>query len=555
MTPDGFLTFLALLVAIYTVASPVSKLRVRLEIGFLQAILAISAVGLALYFEFFDALKQSCNLGVACKWVTLPADSSFTPEHAAFLVVLGWMIAAWLIHNLTKVGASSLPVLSKLVDELLLEERYSELLVLVDPHLALIDRGSQRKLLLQRLHDWFAGLRGIGSTEYTLKKLDGEKKGGMLRIPTSISRVFGWLYLVVPAGRKHEKCAQDILRSIYRADDLRRFMVKQRPYAAISLLRLNRLERFEFCDRLFGDLIADTGSALYLEIREQQTTRYHIPEFPQHNRLLHFLFSNAKTAHALGVWKPVGEYLLRRLDPAIDPGYVVYLNGPATHFEEEQWNDPTYVGIQFFRLMVEAAMNQGIEWHMWLYYLPLLLKKLEENYDTSNPLVDTTVEFPTRSARLIYEILNALEDFVKAAADLAEESPHRNVPDQFGHDNGNIPVSAALALGQGIKVIATSNRLGDRFATYMHECILHDFRVLAREGQIGRLRNFLIQSIIRGGDAFGGRADNNAYGQRLATLVEGADHVLWEVARDYIAALDEKYPDSLSERLKPRPTD
>jgi hypothetical protein len=551
MTPDGFLTFLALVVAVYTVATPVAKLRIRLEIRLLQIVAAVSAVTLTLYLEFFGALKEPCPaaLGRACQWLTLPAYDSFTSKDAAFLVVLGWMLAAWLIHRLSKLGPSSLPVLSKLVDELLVEERCAELLKLAEPHLPLIDRVSRRKLRLQRLHDWLAWLNGKGSHAYIIRKLDDGQKHGRRRMPAVIAGVVGHLHVIVPSLQKEEKHAEDVLRSIYRADEARRFMVKQRPYAAISLLRLERYERFEFSARFFGDLIADTGSALYLEIREHQSTRYQIQVFPEHNRLLHFLFSDAQNAKTLGVWKPVGEYLLRRLDPAVDAGYIAYLNGPATHFEHEWWSDPTYVGIQFFRVMVDAAAHQGVEWHMWLYYLPLFLKELEENYDTSNPLVDTCAEFPSRAARLIYEIIDALGDFVKLAPDLAAESPHRSVPDRFEHQNGNIPVSAAIALGQCEKTIAMSDRLGDKFATYMHGCILRDIAELPHNGGVGRLRAFLIESIVRGGNTLGMGSHDQAYGERLATLLQGADHVLWGDARDYIAALDAADPGVLPENI------
>ena len=539
MTPDGFLTFLALVVAVYTVATPVAKLRVRLEIRLLQIIAAAVAVGLTLYLEFFDALKQPCPpaLDGACVWLMLPDDKSFTSKDAAFLVVLGWTLIAWLIHSLSKLGPSSLPVLSRLVDELLIEERYAELMKLIEPHLPLIDRVSRRKLRFQRLHDWLAALNGKGSIEYLIKTLDNREQHKKGRMPTAISRIIGQFHIIIPSQQKEEKHAEDILRSIYRADDARRFMVKQRPYAAISLLRLKRYERFEFSDRFFGDLIADVGSALYLEIREHQTTRYRIQAFPESNRLLHFLFFDAENARALAVWKPVGEYLLKRLDPTVDRDYVVYLNGPATHFEQEWWEDSTYVGIQFLRLMVDAAAHQSIKWHMWLYDLPRILKKLEENYNASGGFIDPAAEFPTRGARLIYEIIDALGDFVMLAPDLPEGSPHRSVPTRFGRQNDNIPVSAAIALGQCVKIIALSNRLGDRFASDMHGHVLRYITELSRDGEVGRLRAFLIQSIVEGGDTSGGHSHDQGYRQRLATLAENADHVLRHRAEDYMAVL------------------
>lgn len=553
MTPDGFLTFLALLVAVYAVASPLTRLRLRLVGGWFWTIVSPITLLLTLYFQFFDAFKQPCPpmLGAACSSLMLRADSSFTPQDIAFLIVLGWMLSALLIHGTSKPGPSSLPTLSRLVDELLVEARYAELLKLVEPHLSLIDRAARRKLRLQRLHDWLAGLRGIGSVEYFIRKLDEAGTDGKSRMPTAVRHAVGRLHVFVPPQRNLEQRAQDILRSIYRADEARRFMVKQRPYAGISLLRLESYERFGFSDRFFGDLIADPGSALYLEIRDQQETRYQSQVFPERVRLLHFLFSHAENANALAVWKPVGEDLLRRLDPAVDADYVVHLNGPATHFEQERWSDPVYVGIQFFRLMVDSAAHQGIEWHMWLYYLPLILERLEETYDTSDPLIDETDEFPTRAARLIYEIISALGDFVRLAPDLPEGSPHRRVPGRFENDNANIPVSAAISLGRCVKTVAMSDRLDDRFAAYMHECVLRDISELPQDENAPGLRGFLVQSMVEGGNTFAAQANNQAYGQRLATLIADADHVHWDNARDYIAAIDAAYPDCLPEHIRP----
>ena len=373
MTLDGVLTFLALVVAVYTIASPVARLRIRLEIRFLQICAAVLAVSLTLYLEFFEALKQACPAAfrAVCGWITLPTDNSFTAKEAAFLVVLVWVLFAWLIHRYSKLGPSSLPDLSKLVDELLFESRFAELFKLVTPHLNLIDRISRRKLRTQKLHDVVKGMVGGGPLEELLRQLDdAETQRLRARFPEWSKPAISRLHIFIPPMRREEKQAQDILRSLYRAEEARRFMARQRPYVAIPLLKLERFERFEFFDRFLSDLIGDPGSILYLEARENQTNGRHGYTFPEHNQLLHFLFSDAQHAFKLSAWKPIGEHVLRHLDPAFDPDYQRFLNGPATHFDEECWSDCTFVGVQYFRFMTVSAAHQGIAWHMWLYYLP-----------------------------------------------------------------------------------------------------------------------------------------------------------------------------------------
>ena len=152
----------------------------------------------------------------------------------------------------------------------------------------------------------------------------------------------------------------------------------------------------------FSAVLSDAGSVLYQELKQNQNIDFlEGYYFPESNPLLHFLFSDVHTAEKLAVWKPIGETVLRLLRPDESTDLVIRLNGSAEGFEEECWKSPIYAGIFFFDLMVTAAAYQGVQWHMWLYYFPYIIERLEEIYDTSNPSVDTSDEFPTCCARLI----------------------------------------------------------------------------------------------------------------------------------------------------------
>ena len=492
MTLDGFLTFLTLAVAIYALAPPVAKLHAKLGLA-IQIPVAVLAITLVGYLEFFQVFGQPCpaTLGSVCDRLVLTDDNSFTPPQLAFLVVLIWMGVAWAIFefSVSRLSKRSLPTLARLVDNLVDEQRFTEVQRLVAPYLPLLSQAAS----------------------------------------------------VSPQSRV-ETAASDILRVLFRSEALRRSMARVRPYFAISLLQLDvsEYERRDFSDAYFDDLISDTSSVLYQELEQNQqisgTGGYLLLES---NRLLYFLFADAHTAENLQVWRPIGNHLLKVLRPGESPDIVASLNRGEAGFDQERWKDPVWAGIFFFDVMVTSAAYQGVRWHMWLYYFRNIVEGLVEIYDTSHPSVDTSLEFPTRSARLIYEALYALRQWVLLVSKLPEDSPHRQsdaLSENQGwrwspsfHDNGNIPVSASTALGPCMATIIMSDRIDERFAISLHEGILQTMIDLGRDWKEGRLRSLLIQSIVYGGQPL----PDPRYVRRLITLLDRADYVLLHDVDDY----------------------
>ena len=445
MTLDGFLTFLGLAAAIYALVPSVAKLRAKLGLR-LHLLVASCALILVLYLEFFDLVGQECptTLGRACEWFYFPADKSFTPPQLAFFVVLAWMGAAWLIHRYSRPGASLLPSLSRLVDGLVYERRFAEVLKLVEPYLPLIDRAMHRSLFFQRLHYWLlnrAGLNVIDPKHFP-KGLEEPKIKSSLpeRTMSFAKRQLGNLAVLIPSQRKAEEAAREIARVLLRSVELRRFIVQMRPYSALTLLKLRSFDKHDFATGYFQGLLADPASILYHELRHNQNVSYGgCYSLPETNRLLHYLFTDINTAIDLSVWKPIGDYVLANMRPDHPSKYFAQLNGRSDNFDDEQWHDPTFAGIFFFDIMVRAAAYQGIEYHMWLFYIPLIVRELEEGYDTSSPRIDLSDEFPTRSARLIYEALRTVRDWVELVEHLPEESTNRVIPDAYTARGDTIP--------------------------------------------------------------------------------------------------------------------
>ena len=559
MTLDGFLTFLTLVVAIYALTPRVIKLRARLGIA-IQIPTAVLALLVVLYLEFFPAVNQWCfrALGGTCEWLPLPVGLPITPPQLSFLVVLSWIGVALVIHKFSsrRRACSSLPTISRIVDNLVYEKRFAEVIELVEPYLPLIGQAARRKLRLQKLHDQIKAMKGSDLALVLLYLSNGDASEREARRGAFSKKLRTWvgkLAVLVPAKRNAETAARNIARVLFRSPDLRFYVTRTRPYFAISLFRLEMHEAHDFSDAYFSELISDTGSVLYQELEEDWNGPYKAGHgFLESNRLLYFLFDDARNAEKYFVWKPIGEYLwkLLRSDESPGPDFVVRLNKRADEFDKERWEDPLGTGMYFFDLMVTAAALRGVQWHMWLFYFPQFVERLEELYDASDPAVDVTDEFPTRSARLIYEAISSLCGWVNLASDLPEDSPHRQSVamseeqsrewNSWFRDNGNIPVSAAIALGSCMGTIGMSRRLDDKFAGYMYEVVVRAIKDLGCDGEVGRLRSFLIKSIVHGGHD----QPNNDYGQRLATLKPKVDQVIWEYVDDYRDALKQAYPDA-----------
>lgn len=554
MTLDGFLSFLALFIAFYAIVSPVTRLRAQLHLA-VQVPLALLAVSLVLYFEFFSLLGQPCRLpnSEACAWLVFPKDGSVTPPQAAFLVVFVWMILAWGLNVLLKPGPRSLVTIGKIVQTLLYERRFSELLDFIRPHLGLIETVAERRLIRQKVRDWLADTNWPRRQKIqTFKPVGWEEDepeqpttGYGRRIYEVFRRRIRWMRHFVPAGDKAQVGAENTVRMLLRSDEFRKFLVAMRPDALPDLMAIKLRLRFDFSDKVLRDLIADSGSRLYQEIEHNQNLAdkggYAIPD---ENALLRFLFGDAEVAHKLGAWKPVGDAVINTIRAGANNGYAAYLNDRADNFDDEQWRDITFVGIRYFDIMVNEAMRQGVPYHMWLFYLPLFVTELEEIYDTSRQNIDTIAEFPTRNARLIYEIFDVLGNWMRNVRHLDPSSPHAAISDMAEFSSGTIPADAAIAFGNAMVTVALSNRIGDTFAGYLHDCVLSDISSFSSKGLEGQMRATLIRAIVAGGN----RHPHPGYGERLKTYVAMADHVLRVSVRDYIDALEAAFPEPRGRR-------
>ena len=550
MTLDGFLTFLALVVAIYALIPEVTRLRIKF--GFcIQILVAISAFLLVLYFEFFSVLGRPCLTAIEpiCERIVFTDNSSFTPPQAAFVTVLFWLAAALTIYKFSSWprASSSLPIMSQIIDNLIYEQRFAEAIKLIEPYIPIINKAVNRKLPLQRLHDYFAAMKGVQTTKNVTLRLEN---GDDVDLDSDFWRWVGELSRLIPAPFKAQYAADDIASALFQTDTFRDYIVKNKPYFAVPLFQLDtQFERNKFFDAYFGELITHNNSILYKEVQHFAENGY----ISENNRLLSFLFDDARNALELKVWKPIGDKLLDFLKQDTSSNFILDLNKSENKISSEHRPHPVDTGILFFDLMITSAAKQGIQYHMWLFYLVLIVEKLEQTYDTSDISVNTSDEFPTHCTKLIYDVLEILCGWVRLASELPDESPHRQFSqfpsisdverqlwDYDSEISVNIPLSAARAIGSVMYSIMTSDRIGGKFKAYLYWTVLDTIKRIRNTGEDGRLRKFMINTIL-----FRGVGEKNVpYGQQLIKYFNEIDHDLQRSVDDYKSALFAVYNNS-----------
>lgn len=565
MTLDGLLTFLTLIVGALTFMSPVARLRIRLELG-LWILWSAFGLTLAIYMEFFQVLAPTCPNGpawleAACRPFELaePGDAAataMTPQQAAFLVVLSWLVLTGLRLRRPRVHGWSLPTLSHLVVRLVHERKFAQLVDLIEPNLEKLDHWASRRGSLQRLHDaltprpWEmsesmkahllgkAAKRAGGEAEalawpISIKAAAASKVTLRERLVLRFGRV---LSRVVPSGDRAEEAAGDVLRTMLTRHEIVDYVADERPAFGARLLTLEQAMSGDFPDRFLARMIERPGSALYQEIENSQNLLGCCYTLATDAWILHALLDDAQVAYRLHAYDPVPNRLLAMLDPAIDPGYAASLNRSWDyHFSDSGiWRDPTFTTIRYIDLIMRAAACQGVPDHMWVYYLDNIAAAIEKIYDEAAPGIDHHAEWPIRAARMLYAIVDLLVDLVKLVRKLPAGSPHLIVEEErIDRGTSSIPKAAAVTLGDVMKTVVTSERIPDRLKVYLLDVAIRWLRDWGKGQGPDWVRPTVIAAVANGGTIDAG----DDYRAALCELYEEVDRPWLRELTDFEAAI------------------
>jgi hypothetical protein len=406
------------------------------------------------------------------KW---PKD--LKPSDASDLILLLGIGITAIRMRIRRLSRGNIREFRRLLDELYWAGAYEEIFNFLERHGTALLRLGASDFSLARLraslqplpwyNQWSEFLdRAEGGTDEGPSRLPEEIKVGLRQITNWAMPRLGWLRHILPDYTESENLAQSIISDILLSDVFISQMVRQRPYLGLALVAAwkRRRDRTDFIQAYLWKLMEEPSSVLYSELRAnggmRLENRYDLPDT---SRLLSFFLTDARVAEENGAYKPIGDYVLMlldelRQDPATDP-----YNRAVGYFQEvEQWRSPLYGAIRFFDIMVEEALHQKIEWHMWLYYMPSVVKKMARNYRIIDPLSDTRNEWPNRYAYLMYEIFSSLRHWITDAAELPRDQANvvlEHIDNQ--HENGNIPKSSIRALCECLFHVAVSENPGE----------------------------------------------------------------------------------------------
>jgi len=385
------IAFVGLLATIYAVLPRERRLELRLRLTAFDAVIAVVTFLLILDCEFYSFVLSHPFWGVALAWPANKCPKDMTTSAATDLILLlgGAVVAARM--RLRRLSRRNIRKFRKLLDELYWAGGYEEIFNFLERHGEMLFRLGTSDFALARLRRWFRPSLSFRNLEIILMHDELQKKstvalnqGRITRAPwlNSIVRSatrwiqtnFVWSRMFLPNYSNSEVDAKAVIDGLFLSDPFILQMVRLRPYLGVSLITIwkPRCHRTDFIHAYLWKLMEEPSSILYTELRANQCIRsMHRYDLPENNRLLNFFLADAHVTEESNAYKPIGDYVLMlldelRQDPTADP----YNRAMGYFIEHEQWKSPLYAVIRFFDIMVEEALHQNIEWHMWLYYMP-----------------------------------------------------------------------------------------------------------------------------------------------------------------------------------------
>jgi hypothetical protein len=489
MGAETLLTLVGLIAAVYALLPPERRLDLRIRLKPLDWCVITVAFLLIHYIQFYPVLS---NLGVApdlgsWRW-------GFDAENASYLTVLIALFFIFLRAGVAKVGLGSIGSLHALIERLVSECRYSEVLFLLGQHLTSIFKVYNQDFIMCRLRNLL-----IPQFSFPFRQS-----------PSRIKRLRKVIARFIPSHSKEAAIATDIVRRVFVYEPFVSYLAMARPYFALEVLEYEFGERDEFLNFYIKSLLLDKNSILYHEIKHNQYTKGNRYIINEQNRFIQYFLNDANVAERLLVWRPFGNFALEYLDDLFRDKDKDPYNLAFGRYDEDAWECPLRITIWFFEAMVLEALHQGIRWHMWLYYFRTIVEKILRNLSPNPNTVELCREFPTPYHFLLYSIFHTLRQWIETAADLPPEQENIILNSEMltHQENGNIPKSAIIALGECLRHVMLAQSVDERFKSYLLSMVLQNYFNLLKKPMMQKFARVLLTAIVKGG-AYGAGEDKD----------------------------------------------
>lgn len=521
MDTSGVLTIFGLIVAVFAIIprEKILDLRIRISgVDWLVIFLAFTLVHYIIYYPVLKEIGLAFNLG---QW-----RFGFNEENTVYLIFLCLGVYFLVRSRFSKVNRSNIEVASYLFEQLLMEEKYGELVVLTEKHIAGVANIHKSESVRNKLATL---IRPIHDIEIHLG----------LKTPTLVDRLFSdqrlWFSELLNSNDSKKEFANNILRRLINNIGFIKYLSVSRPYLALSIIKEETFFTEDFVNNLMRSLIENQASIFYYELEHtNELLRSNRYKLSVNNKLLYYFFYDVRVSEKLGIYKPVGDMVCEFLD--YDVVLIAKYNEPlGTYYERDRFRCPIYSSVHFFDVMLLESMHQGIRWHMWLYYLPSFVEKILKNLMPS-PQVDMHAEWPTPFHYNLYNIVKVMIYWLEEVAYVDNKEPLQIDNEGLHHDNGSIPKSTVLALGNIVFQIINSNSVSNDFKEYICEVVFQHTGEVVNDPLQKQLNQVLLKSIIRNG--FYNNL-NYEYVEKLSDCYQNIDHVIRHDNEDFSLQLNE----------------
>jgi len=525
----NLLTILGVIAAIWALISPTGRLRFRYCVSWLDWTFA-SAVFLLIHYLAFGPALESAGLYYSLGTWKWGLDSSSVIYLLLLLVVIYFF---WRTRAPT-LARGKLNLFRELVENLLLTQRYDELVLLVEPQLQkLIGLSTSQPLLVRltnrlRLRSKF-DLNALSSGTQRRAETAWQR-----RFRASLKAAESWLI----RRNKTSTQASELILDLVTSSSLVTQLAVTHPYFHLKLLMTQEAIRSDLIDRYMDALLAEPGSRLFVELKNSQNIRIGSRlGIPQYNRLLRFFFADAAGAIAGGLDKAIGEAVLVRLDE--DDKLAEKLNRPlGSYYEVGKFRCPINSGITLFEIMVHEGIHQGLQDHMWLHYFPYFVEKILVHMQEPGE-EDAYQEWPTPFHYLLYRMVLIATEWAEQCSRIDDAEIPKETRDAEGFDRHFISKQATMAIDSMLRCLIPSPKISSAFKEYLLGIVIRSYVSIQGDNKLADVASSFLSSVISGSAI----PTSEAYRRSLLSTFEELDHVLRIKA--------EQFEKSLSESLVP----
>ena len=486
MSFDSILTFIGIIIAVLALIPRAKLLFIKVKVSWYDISIIILCFLVILYLLFY---KSFLVIGLSPGWNLYRWQ--ITPSNSIFIILLILTCYLFFRINFFSFSIRKINKVERLIDNLMQEEKYNDLIEFLDINFERLEKISERKTTYLKLRD------RAKKRDYSLEHILLEDK----RTP-KLDRIIKFLLIplrILPHYNNYSSDASVIVSKVILNENFLDHIVKSHSYIFLKFFNVDKFYRDDFVDLIFRKLLSDNRSVLYIELENTQNLHHYSNYWIiDSNKLIYYLFNEPKTSEKLGIWQPVGEYIIEKMDylkrhPELDN----YNTNIQNFYESSRWKSDIFVAIHFFDVMVSQALYKNIQWHMWLYYYRYFIEGIAKNHTDTDMFYDQYAEWPTKYEYLIYQIFNNMRNWLKSLDEIDLQQENIKLDNtKLTMDNGNIPVSTINAIGQCLKILFDSSTIASHFKNYIFSIIFNLYFELRKNDSLANYSKVLAKAIL-----------------------------------------------------------